>query len=344
MRIFKFIIPALLICINSFGQGSGGINWVKSNIRTAFDFAKAENHPVFIEVYSPTCHVCQSFAPVLDSYPVGKFYNPKFVSYKLDINTPEAQAFLAKQNIWIPSLPMFLYFDKNVHLIHIAVMGEGMNSDQTVVNAAGVALDTDKRFDGYNERYAKGDRNPNFLIDYAFFSRITKDTLTNMKVMNEYVKTQSPSTYNNATNLAVLQKIIMDSDNALFKHLMVNYQSIYQKNDKNVIKATAENILMSSLYCSRAINYSVQRIHQIQQDLLKIGIDKKSVENRTLVPELNVLFKQNQAGAAIIRIEKYIKEANAGPKEYEFLSKFVKTRTKDTIALAKANEWAKKSK
>ena len=82
----------------------------------------------------------------------------------------------------------------------------------------------------------------------------------------------------------------------------------------------------------------------IAADLVKIGIDKKSVENRTLLAELNAYFKAGQANEAIKRIEKYIAVASPGPKEYEFLSNYVKQKTADKTALSKAAEWGKKSK
>ena len=50
--------------------------------------AKAQNKPVFLEVYAPTCHVCSAFKPTFENPQVGAVYNRNFVSYKLDITAP----------------------------------------------------------------------------------------------------------------------------------------------------------------------------------------------------------------------------------------------------------------
>ncbi|MBU1821918.1 MAG: hypothetical protein KKG00_10475, partial [Bacteroidetes bacterium] len=41
-----------------------GIIFYANNVDKAFEMAKAEKKPVFVEVYSESCHVCQSFIPV----------------------------------------------------------------------------------------------------------------------------------------------------------------------------------------------------------------------------------------------------------------------------------------
>lgn len=337
----KTLFLLLLLFQQSFAQN--GITWVKGNLRTAFDLAKSQNKPVFIEVYSNTCHVCQSFMPVLDSKPVGDIYNGRFVSYKLEIGSPEANAFLLKQKIWIPSLPLFLFFDKDINLQHIAIMGEGMNNTQVLSTTASTALDANKRMSGFAQRYAQGNREPAFLIDYAYMSRIRKDTLMNMKVAEAYAKTQKMSDYDSQTNFLVLQKIVLDSENPMFQYVMKNLGAYQQKYGTDPVKTMVENVVMSSLFSSRCAGFSPQKIKLLGEMMVRVGIDRRAVENRTLIPELTVWFKNNQAAEAIKRIERYIATANPGPQEYEFLSSYVRQKTTDKAALAKANEWAKKA-
>jgi thiol-disulfide isomerase/thioredoxin len=337
----KYLLLAVIILpLWSFGQS--GVAFLKNgNLKTVFDAAKAQNKKVFIEVYSPTCHVCQSFMPVFENNQVGNAYNSSYISYKLEINTAEANAFLFKQGIWVPSLPLLLYFDKDVNLQHITILGEGQDKPQTLVTSVEIAQDPNRRLTSLNSRFQSGERDPNFLIDYGFMLRIKKDTITNIKVMEAYSEGQKAN-MDNQTNFLVLQKIILDSENSLFKHLMSNLVAFQKKHTTNTVKQVAESILMSTLFSSRANNFTPTKIAQIASNLEKIGVDKKSVENRTLLAELNAFFRLNQPANALSRIDRYIKSANPGPKEYEFLATYVKQKSKDKAFLEKALEWSKK--
>ena len=135
MNKFLFSILTIFTAFTFFQCSKGqAVNFLKEgNLRTVFEKAKDENKSVLIEIYSPECHICQAFMPTFDLPEVGDYYNGKFVSYKLAIESEEAQAFLQKQNIWIPSIPVLLFFDKNVQLQHVAVMSEDRNNAKVLV-------------------------------------------------------------------------------------------------------------------------------------------------------------------------------------------------------------------
>lgn len=345
----KSILACVLVvlwakaALGQFANNSNlGVAFVQGNLRTAFDIAKTQNKGVFIEVYSPTCHVCQSFVPVFNDANVGNTYNQNFVSYKLNVTSQEAMAFLSVQKIYVPSLPLLLFFDKNVKLQHIGIMGEGMNQPSVVLKSASDALDPQRRATSCEAKFRAGNREPGFLIDYGFYSRIMKDTTRNIEVVNSYVKTQPSSQYTTQTNFLVLQKIVMDTENPLFQYFISHLDEYSKKYTRQQVVQVAENIIMTTLFSSRGNKFDVSQIGKMKQYLGKLGLDKKTIENRTLVPELNALFKANQTPLAITRIEEYVKVVNPGAKEYEFLCKLVRSRTNDPQALAKAKVWCQK--
>lgn len=350
MRIF--VLTFVLCCgfmPNSKAQFANntnnlnGVAFIQGNLRTAFDMAKVQNKGVFIEVYSPTCHVCQSFVPVFNDASVGNIYNQNFVSYKLNVTSQEAMAFLNVQKIYVPSLPLLLFFDKNVKLQHIGIMGEGMNQPQVVLRSASDALDPQRKAVACEAKFKAGNRDASFLIDYGFYSRIMKDTLRNIEVVNAYTKGLPSGQLSNQTNFLVLQKIVLDTENPLFQYFVSHLDEYYKKYPRQQVVQVAENIVMSTLYSSRGNKFGLEQIGKMKAYLGKIGIDKKSIENRTLVPELNAFFRGNQPQQAIQRIEQYIKATAPGPKEYEFLCKLVRSRTADAAAVAKAGTWCQKA-
>jgi thiol-disulfide isomerase/thioredoxin len=334
----------LLMIIANISNAQKGVNFVVGgNLRTVFDLAKMQNKAVFLEAYAPTCHVCIAFKPTFELPLVGDFYNRNYISYKLDVTTTEAQAFLQKQKIWIPSTPTLLFFDKEVKLLHIAVMGENTNTAQVVIDAAGKALDPKRRSTAYKASFQSGVRDPNFLIDYAFMARIMKDTTDNIAAMKAYASKTPSSQYTNNSNFLVLQKVIMDDENPIFTYMMTHLAEYNAKYDKALVKQTAENIIMYSLYSSRGSRSSVAKINQVKANLTKLGIDKKSIAGRVFREETTALFREGKPDQAIKVLESLI-DSRTDKNAYLFLSNFVRARTADKNALAKAATWAAKAK
>jgi thiol-disulfide isomerase/thioredoxin len=203
----------------------GGINFSEAPIEQVFEQAKQLNKPIFVEIYSPDCHVCQSFIPILSDKKIGTFYNQNFVNARLPLESKATQAWLEKHKLYIPSLPIFLFFSPDGKVAHV---GSSNPDVDMVLNLGAVAADPTYRGGNYAARYQNGDRDPNFLIDYGYFTKLTRDTTTNIKVMEEYARQQPADFYGTQISYLVLFKIIMDVDNPLTQHL-INNIGMYKK-------------------------------------------------------------------------------------------------------------------
>ncbi len=340
----KLIFTSLLILalFPTFAQ-KGTAFLQAGNLRTVFDIAKAQNKPVFLEVYAPTCHVCNAFKPTFDLPQVGNFYNQNFISYKLDILSAEGAAFLNKQGLWIASTPTLLFFDKDVNLQHIAILGENINTAQVLIEAGTKALNPKQRTSAYKSSYQSGNRESNFLIDYGMMTRIMRDTLSNISVMNAYAKKIPKNQYGNNTSFLVLQKVIVDDENDIFEYMMDNLKEFNGKYDKKLVKQTAENIIMYSLYSSRGMKYSSAKITKVRGNLSKLGVDKKSIDGRVWREESTAYFRENQPDKAMVVLSGLV-DAKTDKASYKFLSDWVKARTSNKNALAKAAIWNAKAK
>jgi len=328
----KKLFLLLLLSASAFGQG---VNFIAGNLRTVFDQAKAQGKPVFLEVFSPTCHVCAGFVPTFENASVGTFYNQNYVSYRLDVNSQEAQGFLGKQRLFVPSLPLLLFFDRDVRLLHALNVN---NSPNDLITAASTALNPPARASAYKSRYQNGERASNFLIEYAYFSRIVRDSTANLEAVNAYVKAQPKSQLGSKTNFLVLQKLVTDTDNVLFQYF-IDHQPQYQKAyGAKDTRDVGEGIIMGTLFSARARNFSPEKIRLLKSYLSKIGLDTRTVENRTLVPELTALLRTGQSAAAVQRANGYL-SGPAGPREAVFLAKFFTDRTIDVAALNAATGW-----
>ena len=342
MKKYIFIILCLISINVTFAQR--GTAFLQSgNLRTVFDLAKVQNKPVFLEVYAPTCHVCSAFVPTFNLPQVGNYFNQNFISYKLDITTPEGTAFLNKQGLYILSTPTLLFFDKDVKLLHINILGENNNSGSTLIEAGTKSLNPSQRTSAYKASFRGGNRETNFLIEYGLISRVMRDTIDNISAMNTYAKKIPKSQYGNNTSFLLLQKVVIDDENEIFKAMMNNLNRFYAKNDKKLVNQTAENIIMYSLYSSRGMKYSTAKINTVRANLTKLGIDKKSIDGRIWREESKAYFRENQPAKAIEVLSKLI-DVKTDKASYLFLSNWVKSSSSDKTALATAAKWAIRGK
>ncbi|MBO9638194.1 MAG: thioredoxin family protein [Siphonobacter aquaeclarae] len=309
------------------------VSFIPGNLRTAFNRAASVHKPVFIEVYSPTCHVCESFVPVFNKPSVGKFYNDRFVSYRLDINSQEAQGFLAKQGLIVPSLPLFLFYDENVRLLHAQNLN---NTEKEVTGTGSKALNPAERASGYKDRFAKGDRAAAFLSEYSLYTRIVRDTVSNIQVMNAYAKSIRPVEYVSAFPL--IKKALLDAENPLFTYFVTHLEEYRKKNAPADVKQAGESVIMATLYSSRGNQMSSDRISKVASYLLLLGFDRKTMENRSLLPELNALFRERKTLQAMTRVDRYLQTTQPGLDEYLYLSNYLPARSSDPLVLRKAAE------
>ncbi len=336
----KKIFLLLLLSNMAWAQAKkSGIQFRTSPVAAVFQEARKAGKPVFVEIYSPTCHVCESFIPTLADTRVGKFYNEKFVSTKLDIAQPSTQAFLTKNRLFVPSLPLFLYFDPQQNLIHFAMSN---NSTDEVIRHGTNALTPQSRSQAMKSRFQQGERAANFLIDYAMFSRVTKDTVANMAAMNEYAKQQSPATFANQTNWLALQKLVLDYENPMFQYMLGHLDAYRKAYGAEPTQQVAENILMSSLYSGRGAQFPPQKILQIRQDLTKIGIDPKVAANRTLLPEVNAYFRTNQTAKAVERMDNQVNSNQLSVPEYLYISRLFNRSSPDASDAPAVAKWLNK--
>ena len=339
-RSMRPIFLLLFVASTTLAQ-KAGIQFKSTPVEAVFQEARRSGKPVFVEVFSPTCHTCQSFIPTFADARVGKFYNSKFISTKVDIAQPATQAFLAKNRLFVPSLPLFLYFDPQQNLVHFAMSS---NSTDEVIRHGTNALTPQARSQNMKARYQQGERSANFLIDYAMFSRVTKDTVANIAAMNDYARQQSPATFANQTNWLAMQKLVLDSENPMFQYMLGNLDKYRKAYGADQTEQVAENILMSSLFSGRGAQFPIARIVQIRQDLVKAGIDAKVAANRTLLPEVNAYFRARQTAKAVERMDNQVNTNQLTVPEYLYIARlFNRSSSPDAIDAPTVAKWAGKA-
>jgi len=344
MRSITLITLILISVSSSFAQK--GINFLNtSNLNTAINAAKKQNKLLFVEVYAPDCHICNSFKGTFAQPQVGNIYNASFVSFQLDIRQPENQKILQKLKIIINATPTFLFFNpKTMKLVQAKAFGEKENSVVHVNSIAQKAANPAEQAVNFATKFKAGDRSVAFLQNYAQFARLTADTATNIKMVNELIRVLPTTQYINQNALNMIQLTMMNNNNTLFEYF-VGHQAQYNRiADPSLVKMIYENVFQIVMTSSQVNKLSSADIIKLKAQMAKAGIDKGSIVRRIWMAESIMLFKQKKAMAAIKVMENLINELPSapGPKEYQYLCDFVKSKTKDKAALKFANEnWCK---
>jgi Thioredoxin-like len=318
-------------------HASGGIKFAKISLAKTFEIAKEQNKPVFVEIYAIGCHHCENFKKFVDNNAgVGKYYNDKFISYQLEVNSPEGQAFRKKHNIYVLSTPLMSFWSPDETLMHIQTSGDEQNNEPTLKAMADRAIDPAKNSASWKNYFQQGVNDDNFLIEFGYMSRMICDTVSNMAAMKTFADKQASTGIQNPINFLVLQKVVIDDENGIFKHIVNNLDAFYAKYPKKDITSTIENIVMYSLYCSRANDYSLEKIAEMKNNLRKIGIDEKSVAGRFLLLETRAFFKANQPEKAVELIDIFYKGLKSiDKKDGEFIDKYVHGFTQDEVVLSR---------
>ena len=333
----KKILLFLLLPFLGFSQG---INFsAASSLQEARTEAIKQNKLLFMEIYAPDCHICNSFKGVFTQPAVGAVYNKHFVNYQLDIRNPANQMVLKQAGIIVNATPTFVFFEpKSMKIVQARIFGEKENT-VTMVNGIGSkAANPDEQAAQFPKRLAAGEKNPGMLLNYAEFARITGDTLANIKAMNAYIALIKPAQYSSQSTFNLMQVALMSHDNRLFDYFIRNlnyYNSIF---DPSVVRMIYENIFQITLTSSRATQLGDAGISKLKVQMAKTGLDRSSIVRRTWMVESDMLFKQRKASQAMKVIDELINSMPGalGPKENQFLCDYVKGKTKDAAALKKA--------
>jgi len=323
ITIAKYILPTLFFALmhtDIFAQ----ILFLKTSIKDAFAQAKIENKSVFIEIYADGCHHCEAFKKTFSgNKAVGDFYNKKYISYQVEVNSEEGRQFRKDMNIYVMSTPLMTFWSSDSTLLSILPAGDEQNNEQGILEFGRKALEPQYQWETQKKAFHDGENYPNFLINIAYLARYTSDTLLNLAAMKKYAAYLSSENFRD-DGFIVIQKVLMDDENLLFLYCVNHLDEYQSKYGEKAVNEALENIVMFSLYSSRGANYSISKLEFMKTVLRKIGIDENSVRGRFLMAEAKLLLK---SGNKELVKQKFIEYVSNAPKiskeELEFIKKYL---------------------
>lgn len=197
-----------------------GISFEKTSFKEILAKAKKENKLVFVDAMASWCGPCKMMDKnVFSLKSVGDFYNKTFVNAKFDMEKGEGREIAAKYGV--RSYPTYLFLNGDGTLIskNLGYMPESTFLE--LGKEAGAAL---SKLGGMRERFDKGEKDPEFLIniiklnsetDYDF-AKLASERYFKFKKDKEFTKDE----------LGYLLFFIKSPDDANFKTFLSNKEGI----------------------------------------------------------------------------------------------------------------------
>jgi thioredoxin-related protein len=159
--------------------------------------AKAENKLVFVDAYTTWCGPCKYLSKeVFTQDAVGKYFNERFVSVKIQLDTTDKDDEYVKQ--WYPTasrmmqklkinvFPTLLFFDANGSPVHRFA---GASDGEKLVADAAKALDPDQQFYTLKKRYEAGERDERLLRNFSHAALMAYQPEVAQNAFSDYIQT-----------------------------------------------------------------------------------------------------------------------------------------------------------
>ena len=132
MKNLFFTIVFLMLALIAFCQG--GIHFEQLTFDEALVKAKAENKLVFMDCYTSWCGPCKMMEKeIFPQKKVGEFFNPKFISIKIDMEKGEGPEL--RKRFDVKAYPTFLIIRPDGSLQHKATSSRE-ESDEFIATIA----------------------------------------------------------------------------------------------------------------------------------------------------------------------------------------------------------------
>jgi hypothetical protein len=343
MKSIFFSVAFSLLSIAGFGQG---IKFEDGNFSQLLNLARQQNKLLMVEIYLNGCPHCAALAPVLQEKKVGDFFNAAFVNTKIEANSTASKELQMQKGLTYPEFPLFFFFDTNGQLIHQAAPAERPNRTEfinEVLKHGNEALTPALRTSNYPARFAKGERDINFLVNYGKYAKATKDNSRLTQIGAEIAKQfTKPADLESATGFYIISRLINDFQNPMAKHFFANlpkYKKYNNAENPKAVQDAVDGIIYTTLYGQRADKLSSAEIIAMRNVMITPATPAKVVAPRTILKELEAFFREKNTVAATNRLNEYRKLVPMQFLDYSYLVRLFNEKATDNSYVPSLITW-----
>jgi len=235
--ILSFLFLAAIV----FAQG---IKFEEGNFKSILAKAKKENKLVFIDAYAVWCGPCKLMVKnIFPLKPVGDYYNANFVNAKIDMEKGEGIDLAKKYNVKV--FPTYLFINGDGEEVHRTI---GYVEEKDFIQFAMDAGDPNKRLTALKQKFEKGEKDSEFLLNLAELT-VYNDTEFSNRVLERYFAAKPEI---NQGNLQLLFQAMKSTEGAPYKIFTERKADILkiipEKSVENIEKNVKVNTVMSKAY------------------------------------------------------------------------------------------------
>lgn len=333
--LFAALLLPFALCLlplkSLFSQDSGIKFHHNGEWETAITEAKAANKLIFMDAFTTWCGPCKMMTnQVFPNEQVSQFYNANFVNVKMDMEKGEGLELARKFDV--RAYPTLLFIDPSgAEIVHRTA---GFMAVEAFLGLGKTALDPSKRLSSMDKKYQAGDRDPEFLFNYATAKSMTFDGSAG-PIADEYLKTQTD--WKTERNLKFVFDFADRVDSEAFKFLCKNRNLFAEKLGNEAVTGKIDEIVSQSIESKPDI--TLDEIGQIFKNAWPEKAEEMT-SRYSLTYFRNRGERENFAAAAVRHYKKY------PSKDAEELNEAAWTffRVVDNPDQLKAAvKWAKKS-
>jgi thioredoxin-related protein len=332
MKKIIVLVNLLLVNVLVFAQAAQeGIMFHQGSWAEALVLAEKENKLIFMDAYTTWCGPCKLMAKEIFPQPtVAEYYNTHFVNVKMDMEKGEGVELAQHYNVQV--YPTLLFFSADGIVVHRSA---GYHTTEEFLDLGAKANDPTHRLSSLDNRYQSGDRDPEFLKNYAMAKFEVMDG-SHGRLAEEYMATQSDWTTDE--NMDMIIGFVSDTESSLFDYIVNNKPAFYERFGEQVVTERVQALIYNSIQ-DNAESSSLEQIDALYKKVYPEKAEQLSSQFR-LAYYRQAGDRENYAISAISYFEKY------PGKDWDELNEAAWTFYRvvdDKKQLKTALGWAKKS-
>lgn len=329
-KLIGILCAAILLAGTVSAQD--GIQFIDNALDQALSKAAAEDKIIFVDAYTTWCGPCKMMdKSVFTDEKVADFFNESFVNLKLDMEKGEGNAFRSKYGVM--GFPSFLFLNAAGVVVH---RGLGYQPPERFLKLGEAALDPNMQVGGLAKKYEEGNRDPDFLYQYATGLLETGDN-RGVEIGKAYLDTQEKWT--DKKNMDLVAQLVRNYDDPYFKFMVEKRHLFIQEYGTDRVDNMLSGLINRHLYTN---------IEQLTLDQARTMYDETFPTNKAKksFAAFEIDYYQQKKNEKL-----QVEKAKAFVKEYKDLDwdtlnglawGFYED-VDDRKALKKGVKWAKKS-
>ncbi|MBL4654591.1 MAG: thioredoxin family protein [Bacteroidia bacterium] len=336
MKTLITLLFSLLVLHTNAQDENEGMDFFEGSWEDAIYKANAYNKFIFVDAYATWCGPCKKMqSDIFPQKDVGDFYNANFVNMKVDMEKGWGIDFA--KNHKVRFYPSYLFFDAAGNLIHRS--GSYKKADKFIKDGVN-ALDPNMQYSNMHSKYEKGNRDPQFLYDYAKASFSAGGSYKD--ISKEYFKTQKEEDLISEQNWKFIHLFTTDINSTEYKYLMDNNKKFAEKYGAEKINEKLTTTAVRSVR-QAAMDKDEEMFKQIK-GIIKKYDEADRVNERLSYSDMTYYNMTEDWGKYAAASSKYVQKfASDNQHMLNMIAWNFYENIDDKGMLAKAEGWIKKS-